>query len=398
MDAEGNATRLEHDLLGRRRLLDNPDTGAIRLEYDLAGNVVRRYDANLAARQGPTPFIRYVYDYDQLVRIEYPDSTRPVVYTYGSGAVGKERNGIGRVVQVEDDVGTELRSYGELGELASTTRLLPPMFPGERGGSFTTSFEHDSFGRMMSITYPDGERVEYRYDAGGLLESATGHRTSGSAVPGSEVYLASMAYDEFGQRVRMVLGNGVTSTYRYDPFTRRLAKLETTTPLGRTLQNIAYAYDRVGNVTTMWVNGIGAPVRDRSGTVTFRYGYDELYRPTSASGEARSRANTLDRFTASYEYSDIHNMGSNVQVHEIVRGGDGLSVSRPPKTNHALRLPVRPSRAAPGDADRRHVPRVRREREHGPRVPRSGDPTCGPGSDHLRTFAWTALGLGERGG
>lgn len=117
---------------------------------------------------------------------------------------------------------------------------------------------------MLSVTYPDREKVEYAYDAGGLLEQATGHREDGATEPGHEVYLASMLYDEFGQRVRMVLGNGVTSTYRYDPLTRRLRSLTTVTPLGRKLQAITYGHDRVGNVRTM-VNAIGQPVGDRSG-------------------------------------------------------------------------------------------------------------------------------------
>jgi hypothetical protein len=33
---------------------------------------------------------------------------------------------------------------------------------------------------------------------------------------GAESYLRSIQYDEFGQRVQVVLGNGVVSRYAYD--------------------------------------------------------------------------------------------------------------------------------------------------------------------------------------
>jgi RHS repeat-associated protein len=385
IDAGGNVTRLEYDLLGRRTKLVNPDTGEIRFELDPAGNVVRKYDPNLDA-SGKA--IHYVYDFDELVRIEYPDASRNVHYRYGKKGADEDTNGIGRVVEVKDDAGRELRTYGELGELASTTRVLRPLRPGDRERSFTTSFTFDSFGRMMTITYPDEERVEYQYDAGGLLEKAIGIRGATSAQPGTEVYLASMLYDEFGQRVRMTLGNGVVSSYSYKPLTRRLHTLTTRTPLPRTLQAITYGYDRVGNITSM-VNALGEPVGDQSGEVKFEYRYDELYRLTWANGQAKARPHTIDRFTASYSYSDIHNMDSNVQIHEIVHGGAQVSNDRPPKTNHDFAYaydPAHPHRATRiGETFLVYDGNGNTVRE----CADQGDPTCERTSKGLRRYVWT---------
>ncbi len=384
VDAAGNTTWAEYDLLGRRTKLVNPDTGALRFDLDPAGNVIRKYDPNLdqAGR-----FIHYVYDYDQLVKIEYPDSSRNVTYVYGKLA-DADKNGVGRIVEVQDDAGVEKRSYDELGSLASTTRVLKAMPPYYRTQTFTTSFTWDSFGRMMSITYPDMETVGYQYDAGGLLESATGHRPAGSSVPGDEVYLASLMYDEFGQRVRMVLGNGVVSSYGYEPLTRRLHRLTTVTPLGRTLQAITYGYDRVGNVKSM-VNALGEPVGDRSGEVRYEFQYDDLYRLKMAHGEAKSRPRTIDRFTATYAFSDIHNMTANVQVHEVVHGDASVSYERPPQTNHEFAYaydPAHPHRATRigdtfvvFDANGNTAAECRDQ----------GDPTCTATADHLRRFGWT---------
>jgi RHS repeat-associated protein len=388
VDAAGNLTRLEYDLLGRRTRLENPDTGALRFELAPAGNMVRKYDANLDASRSAQRWIAYTYDHDQLVGISYPDMSRDVVYTYGKAGTDEERNGVGRVIEVKDDAGRELRTYGELDELASSTRLLRPLRPGDRERTFKTSFTHDAFGRMLTITYPDDEVVEYEYDAGGLLERATGHRGTGAAVPGDEVYLASIAYDEFGQRVRMTLGNGVVTSYGYEPLTRRLHTLTTSTPLQRKLQAITYGYDLVGNVRTM-VNALGEPVGDRSGEVRYEYGYDELYRLTWANGQAKARPHTIDRFTARYAYSDVHNMTSNVQVHEILHGGADVSNDRPPKTNHDFAYaydPAHPHQATRiGDTSLVYDGNGNTVRECRDR----GDPTCQAAGDHLRRYAWT---------
>ena len=78
----------------------------------------------------------------------------------------------------------------------------------------------DSFGRMKSMVYPDGEAVEYTYDEGGLLQRATGTRGAQSFT-----YLGHLGYDEFGQRIMMRLGNEAETSYSYDPQTRRLSAL-----------------------------------------------------------------------------------------------------------------------------------------------------------------------------
>ena len=385
IDAGDHTTTVTYDLLGRRTSLDNPDTGLIRYDLDRAGNVVKKYDPNLDLN---SQYIEYVYNFDQLTDVNYPGDARDVHYTYGAAGAATASNGVGRVIEVQDPAGREQRAYGKLGEVTSTTRILRPILPGDRERTFTTAFDFDSFGRMMSITYPDGETVTYGYDAGGLLESAAGRRTL-NGVEQVEPYLTSLTYDEFGQRVRMQLGNEVLTSYSYEPLTRRLHTLTTRTPLKRTLQAITYGYDRVGNITTM-VNALDEPEGDRSGAVAFQYRYDDLYRLTWAQGEAKSRVSTIDRFTAQYAYSDIHNMTSNVQLHEIVHGdATGVTAERPPRTNHEFAYTY--GNTAPHQATRigetllvydANGNTVRECRDH-------GSATCDASADHLRTYSWT---------
>ncbi|HSN91479.1 MAG TPA: hypothetical protein VLS93_09640, partial [Anaeromyxobacteraceae bacterium] len=179
----------------------------------------------------------YVYDFERLKEVRYPAARRNVVYEYGPP--GAPENGAARVTRVDDEVGAETRGYDELGNLARSTRTVDPLAPGDRTRSFTTAFDFDVFGRMLSMVYPDGEVLRYGYDAGGLLRTAMGTRpaTKRDAAQ-QETYLAVLLYDEFGQRRYQRVGNGVVTKYAYDPLTRRLGWLHAKKPGERLLQNL----------------------------------------------------------------------------------------------------------------------------------------------------------------
>jgi RHS repeat-associated protein len=328
VDAIGSTTSLSYDLLGRRTSIDSPDAGRVDLTFDAAGNLIEKVDANLRAANAK---ITYVYDYDHLVTIKYPASA-PVSYVYGR--TGAPENGAGRIVRVEDDAGVETHGYGKLGELVRMTRTVRPLVPNGAPRTFETRFSYDPYGRMRTLVYPDGETLTYTYDAGGLLASATGDRPVTKTRPHeTETYLRTLAYDEFGQRRLMVLGNGATSTWGYDLLTRRLHTL-TTRSRDITLQAITYDYDLVGNVTSM-VNALGNPTGPLAGSVSYAFGYDQLYRLTSASGAVESRPGVIDRFASAYDYSDIHNMTANRQIRRIGVGtGQGTDTETPAHSNH----------------------------------------------------------------
>ncbi|MBI3185121.1 MAG: hypothetical protein HYZ28_23540, partial [Myxococcales bacterium] len=319
-DAKGNTTTAGFDLLGRRTSLSTPDNGLTEYAYDAAGNLTKKVDENLRlANQA----IFYEYDFNRLLKVNHPVSA-DVAFEYG--AVGAKENGAGRVVKVVDEAGEETRGYDKLGNVSRATRTVVGLRPGAKSSSYTTKFEFDGFGRMLSLTYPDGEVLRYEYDAGGLLRAAFGQRGGQK-----EAYLVALLYDEFGQRVLMDAGNGVRTEYEYDSDTRRLEKLSATLPSGRAIQALAFTYDGVGNVKDM-VNALGAATQLLPGAVEQHFRYDDLYRLVWGSGRAEVAPNTVDSHESTFEYDDIHNLTRKKQSHLIVEPS-GNRV-RHAKTNH----------------------------------------------------------------
>ena len=233
-----------YDLLGRRTTIDNPDTGTITQRYDLASNLIAKITPNLRATGKA---ITYDYRFTRLQAIHYPDLPgNDVTYSYGDPGAGDNR--AGRISAVRDQSGTEERFYGKLGETVKEIKTVASDTQGNSPSSpetYTTKYLYDSLNRLQSLTYPDGEVLTYGYDSGGAP-----NRVSGKKGENTYAYLKQLEYDTFGQPTLQRLGNDVTTDYHYRPDNRRLQNLRTIIPAGRSLQNLAYTYDDVGNVLT----------------------------------------------------------------------------------------------------------------------------------------------------
>ena len=306
-DDRGNVTSTAYDDFGRRTVIDSPDVGRSETAYDLADNVIRK---TTAARPQA---IEYDYDFNRLRTIRYPVFTgNNVTYTYG--APGAANNGAGRITAMTDGAGIVSREYGQLGELTKETRTSAAQ--GSHVFTFTTSYRFDTFNRMLSMTYPDGEVLTYHYDSGGNVDSATGAKGEFTYQ-----YLRRLDYDKFDQRVLLDTGNGTRTTYDYDPADRRLNTLQGKLSDGYTFQNLEYEYDNVGNITTV-SNDIAVPTSNVvGGPVTQSFQYDDLYQLTHAEGSYQPRGPKTDRYRLDLRYDSIHNITSKAQVHELV--GDG---------------------------------------------------------------------------
>jgi RHS repeat-associated protein len=325
VDAAGNMTSISYDNLGRRTVLDNPDTGRTETVYDLASNPVALITANLRA-QGQ----QISYDYDALNRltsITYPNfPENNVAYTYGPPGAGENR--AGRITLVQDQAGSEELFYGKLGEMIREVRTVVG-FTGAAPATYTTEYVFDTFGRLQSLTYPDGEVLTYRYDSGGLLQQATGLKG-----PNTYPYIQRLEYDKFEQRAFLEVGNGVQTQYTYDPLNRRLANLNAGLDAASPFQNLGYTYDNVGNVLEL-NNEVPVPAPPVfGGPVTQAFVYDDLYRLVGASGTYEYAPGKTNQYNLSQEYDHIHNIVSKQQTNDIVQPSGRLI--RQQKTSYSF--------------------------------------------------------------
>ena len=186
-----------------------------------------------------------------------------VTYTYGTGGTGR-----GRPVRIEDGTGRRELVYDALGNVVSETRTIA--LPGTVSQyRLTTGYVYDSWGRMLSMTYPDGEVVTYGYGWGGDLATMVGDKDAEH-----HDYVTGITYNAYGQRSRVDYRNGTHAEYRYDAL-HRLDSLSSVSASGA-MHRIKYTFDGVGNITC--VKNSAAAVGALGGTYRNVHTYDALNR------------------------------------------------------------------------------------------------------------------------
>lgn len=317
VDDRGNTVEAGYDNLGRLVALRTPDGGLTETRYDLDSNVVERITANLRLAGGS---IRQDYDFRRLTAIAYPrNPANDVAVAWGTpGAPG---NAAGRVTGVTDGSGEEEFAYDPLGEIAARTRTVASRTQGKSPNSpevYVTRFTHDTWGRLGLLTYPDGEVVTHRYDAGGLLRELSGVK-GGNRYS----YVRRLEYDKFLERAYIVLGNGVATAFGYDARTRCLESVQSGPGPGRggLFQDLRLACDRVGNVTRARnLAAVDSP-RWLGGASDYSYAYDGLNRLVAAEGLFEQPREKAERFTLRVEYDSIHNITALERLHQVVQPG-----------------------------------------------------------------------------
>ncbi|MEL7234308.1 MAG: toxin, partial [Chloroflexota bacterium] len=95
--------------------------------------------------------------------------------------------------------------------------------------SFQVYSDFDALGRPTRIQTPDQSEVLPGYNAAGFLESLD-VKVRGAALPDN--FVQNIDYDAKGQRTTILYGNGVQTTYAYEPETFRLQRLRSTRNAG----------------------------------------------------------------------------------------------------------------------------------------------------------------------
>ncbi len=345
LDNHENLTTSTYDNFGRRTEINNPDMGRVVTNYDLASNVIAKITPNLRSESEE---IAYDYEYTRLIAINYPDFPgNNVTYDYGDPGDGlaPNDNQLGRIIQVNDQSGVEQRFYGKLGEITKEIKTVVRDRRDSDGEmplpqSYTTEYFFDTWGRMHTMTYPDGTGLVYYYDSGGQVTDALGIEGEGSIAVDIR-YITDLRYDKFEQRVYLNKGGdgfaGETITrYAYDPLDRRLSNLvtgfdPTTNP--NPFQNLNYTYDDVGNVTRLSNDVINPNVTAAAinsmeafdavrfsphiGQSVQEFEYDDLYRLTHAEGTYNFNPGVTDSYSLDMSYDTIHNITAKTQTHQF---------------------------------------------------------------------------------
>ena len=145
---------------------------------------------------------------------------------------------------------------------------------------------YDSWNRVQTMTYPDGEVVTYHYNAAGQVERLTSNKQGRQSV-----IVDRIGYDKEGHTVYTKLGNGTETTYTYDKQRERLQVMNLTAD-GQTVMENRYRYDAVDNILgiTNAANPTSLMKLNRAklgGRSSHTYEYDELNRLIHASGKAK---------------------------------------------------------------------------------------------------------------
>src|SRR5258708_24209921 len=245
----------------------------------------------------------------------YPQNQENNVdYTYG--AAGAPFNRAGRVVVQEDGSGAQEFLYGPLGERLKDIRtVVIPRF-GER--TFVTQWNYDTWFRLTSLIYPDSEVVSYTYNLGGGVLSMSGNR-QGQITN----YVRQLGYDKFESRVYLGYANGTQTNYSYEPDRRLLQNTVVNTGNGnsRRIMDNTYTYDKVDNILSLTNN---APVPSSNlmgGSAQYSYGYDDLYRLTTASGLYKA-PHEQDRYSMTMEYNTVGSLTRKTQTNDKSPNGN----------------------------------------------------------------------------
>ena len=279
----GRETKYAYDLLGRKLMVNHPDAGETDMTYDAAGNLLTKLTAELRKSISDKGYISYTYDFERLHEVLYPENLfNRVTYTYGKA--GDKYNRAGRLALVEDASGGEAYYYGCQGEVTKTVRTVMASVADIR--TYVYGATYDSWNRVQTMTYPDGEVVTYHYNAAGQVERLTSNKQGRQSV-----IVDRIGYDKEGHTVYTKLGNGTETTYTYDKQRERLQAMRLAAD-GQTVMENRYRYDAVDNI--LGITNAADPTSltklnraKLGGRSAHTYEYDELNRLVHASGRAK---------------------------------------------------------------------------------------------------------------
>ena len=329
-DALQNVIFVEYDIRGRKKVVNDPDTGYWTYDYNALGELVWQQSPNQRALNQATTM-----EYDLLGRMtrrseaEYTSYWRYDSYADGSACA----KGIGKLCATSTSNGISRRiAYDSLGRPVNTRTDVTG------GPSFASGVRYDDNGRLSSQIYPTGVQVNYQYTAKGFLSSMTLAQPAniaplpgpggaapapGATLPAGSLLWQGQFYNAWGKAEQQLYGNNVTARADFEPFVGRIrSSTAAAAGAGAAILNYAYVWDSLNHLVQRTdANGDGI-----TGSVSDEYGYDEIgrlssYRVSAPSVQGLERKVTLQyNALGSVLYkSDVGNYSYPAQGPGVVR-------------------------------------------------------------------------------
>jgi RHS repeat-associated protein len=329
-------TRVILDIEGNQReVIDAKDRAVMRYDYDLLGSRIHQASMEAGKRWMLNDVVGqpiYAWDSrDHRFRTTFDPLRRPLETflregarpeilightVYGENRPNPEANNLrGKVVQVFDQAGVVTSDeYDFKGNLLRSQRQLLAEFIDPQGTRipaykttvdwsgdiqldtdiYTSRTRYDALNRPTEQIAPDNSVYRPTFNEANLLEKVDVNlRNMAASTP----FVTDIDYNAKGQRTLIDYGNGVRTTYEYDPLTFRLIRLTTTRPAGLnglakdlfknagTVQDLRYTYDPAGNITRIADDALPALFfSNRQVDPVSLYTYDAVYRLIEAQG------------------------------------------------------------------------------------------------------------------
>lgn len=295
-DPLDNVTTYTYDLLGRRTSVKVPDAGLTELKYDNAGNLTEKITATIRDEINEDGSIRYTYDKERLVQIDYPKHFQNKVQIH-YGSPQDSFNRVGRIWLQEDATGGREYFFDANGNPIKTIRTV--MINRTNVFTYVSEAEYDTWDRVLSYTYPDGEVLTYNYHIGGQLASMTGEKAGRTYN-----YLTDAKYDELIDTRVLEYGNDTRELFTYDN-KRRLKTKQFFLGDNTLSSDESYEYDVVDNLKLRTNTADGSTTM--GGAHDEVYDYDLLNRLTKVDGNW-SKRDTSESYHLAYMYDDLDNL------------------------------------------------------------------------------------------
>jgi RHS repeat-associated protein len=175
--------------------------------------------------------------------VSKPDGEIPEQFRY-------DENGFyGRLTTRIDESGTTRMKYDLLGQMTeksyfTDTQDYPITAPSL---SLKFQYEYDLFGRIKTITYPEGSKARNSYDPySGHLTSVSMDSHDGTTVD-YPVVTYGLDVSQVQHRITRVTANNVQTSISFDPIFKRANRYTTVGGIG-TEQDVSLHYDAMGNI------------------------------------------------------------------------------------------------------------------------------------------------------